>query len=178
MAAPQNNQGQTSTPKQSYNFCLSVHSFSVQQVALAASFAASLLTLGHVCLTCSQKMLDRSLSTPLPGMQHKTRQHRCPPLPMDCHPWLEPLVPQRLMGKSLLPTSLGANCQDKAAIPRPSGMHACSRPCSVLSVLPVPPSIPSTSASPRLPAPRRPPRSPSMKLAVGTAGRETPPPPL
>lgn len=154
--------------KQSYNFCLSVHSFSVQQVALGASLAAS-LTLGRVCLTCSHKMLDRSLNTPL---QHKTRQHRCPSLPTDCHSWLEPPVPYCLMGKSLLPTALGAYCQDNAVIPRASGMHAAGRAqCS--QYLPVSPVPQLPYGSQHLAARRAP---PSMKLAVGTAGRETPAP--
>lgn len=149
-----------------------MHLFSVQQVALGASLAASFLTLGHVCLTCSHKMLDRSLSTPLSVMQHKTRQHRCPPLPTDCHSWLEPLIPHCLMGKSLLPTALWPYCQDNAVIPRASGMHAADRArCS--QYLPVSPVPQLPHDSPDLAARRAP---PSMKLAVGTAGRDAPPP--
>lgn len=175
MAAPQNNQGQLSMPKASYNFCLPVNSFAIQQVALVPTLQPPFLSLGHAFLTRSHKMPDRSLSTHLPGMQHETPQHRCPPLPTECHPWLEPMAPHCLMGKSLLPTSLGAYCQDNAVIPRASGMHARMHAAShaqCSQCLPVPPVPQVPYGSQHLAARRAP---PSMKLAVGTAGREAPP---
>lgn len=142
----------------------------------SANLAASLLALGHVFLTHSHQMPDRNLSTHLPEMQHGTPRHHCPPLATERPPWPEPTAPHCLMGKSLLPTShgmLGACCQDNAALPRASSMHACSQPCPVLPV----PSVPQIPYGSQHLAARRAPHS--MKLAVGTAGSEAPPlPPL
>lgn len=84
------------------------------------------------------------------------------------------MVPHCLMGKSLLPTSLGPYCRDNSVIPRASGMHAAGRAqCS--QHLPVSP-VPQLPYGSQHRAARRAP--PSMKLAVGTAGSEAPPPPL
>lgn len=158
--------------KPSYNFGLSVRTFAIQQGALLLTLQPPSLYWG-VFLTRSHKMPDRTLTTHLPGMQHETPQHHCPPLPMECHLWLEPMAPHCLMGKSSLPTSLGTYYQDNAAIPKASGTQPASQ---TRSVLPVPPSTPSTSPSLRLPAPRRPPSSPLNEARRGNRGERGPAP--
>lgn len=137
----------------SYNFCLSERSFAIQQGALLLTLQPPSLHWG-VFLTRSHKMPDRTLTTHLPGMQHETPQHHCPPLPMECHLWLEPMAPHCLMGKSSLPTSLGTYYQDNAVIPKASGTQPATLSAPSASQYPqylTFPTAPSTSPPAELP---------------------------